>query len=126
MKWPTIRLQGLQNFAQSGEKLAKKRKSMRRFWILVLTIIAAAYLIFFATQKNNEYNLEKSNDSKEEQLKGLERELTDLENQRKENLSLSVIKEYAEKNLEMHIPNPKERDFLPDPRHLPKKPKAKK
>lgn len=106
--------------------MAKKRKNRRRFWIVVLTIIAAAYLIFFATQKNNEYNLEKSNDSKEEQLKGLERELTDLENQRKENLSLSVIKEYAEKNLQMHIPNPKERDFLPDPRHLPKKPKAKK
>lgn len=106
--------------------MAKKRKNRRRFWIVVLTVIAAAYLIFFATQKNDEYNLEKSNDLKEEQLKGLERELTDLENQRKENLSLSVIKEYAQKNLEMHIPNPKERDFLPDPRHLPKKPKAKK
>lgn len=88
--------------------------------------MATSYLIFFATQKNNEYNLEKSNDSKEEQLKGFERQLTDLENQRKENLSLSVIKEYAQKNLEMHIPSPKERDFLPDPRYMPKKPKAKK
>lgn len=122
---PTIRLPGLQNFAQSGEELAKKRKNRTRFWLIVLSLATIVYLVFFASEKNNEYSLEKENDAKEAEVRKLERELTDLENQRKENLSLSVIKEYAEKNLEMHIPKPNERDFLPDPRALPK-PKVKK
>lgn len=83
-------------------------------------MVTIAYLIFYASQKNNEYSLEKENDAKEAEVRKLERELTDLENQRKENLSLSIIKEYAEKNLGMHIPKPNERDFLPDPSALPK------
>ncbi len=94
----------------------KKKRSFARIYIIILSIGVLIYILFYAYQTQQVYQLEKANKAKEDRITQLNRELAENQKKRTITLSLEKVKTYAEEVLKMRIAGPKERDYLPDPR----------
>ncbi|NLI39647.1 MAG: low temperature requirement protein A [Caldisericales bacterium] len=100
-------------------KKKRKNKKSRRVLLFIATIFAVWWVWMYFSNHMQAVRLETEIAKKIDLKEQLQRELADLNQKRKEMLSLGEIKEYATKNLGMVVSSGK-RFFLPDPRILPK------